>query len=375
MSGTQPFCPVTQQLCTRDTQGVLVIKDSKKSARPSSPAPTNNNSPPDMGASDEPYDYELLDLFEEQCEPPSHLQSKTKVRARSNSPLPAVRIQELSDTEEESLGSELSESDSAERYDKFRRDLTRPAVSHTGPVTALSDTDSIESVSNSASDQEPSSGSESESGQSQIQLKRIRIKGTNELEKHPEIYKVLGAYPVNNSDNKELFDILPKVHQQPDHAMTEEKQFKIMLVGQHEQRVGKGRTLPDSGVNVTTMANWTPSDDKVSAITNASWHSYQLGCMAGHFVTKAQKFCLTRFAAQNPDWMPKSIAGRFFLDHLQIGKEASKLKKSPTGQSEDWVQAKKKECPKYVDLTSGYSDNETASQSQAEKVSAKKAHT
>ena len=123
---------------------------------------------------------------------------------------------------------------------------------------------------------------------------------------------------------------------------------------------------------MTTMANWTPSDDKVSAITNASWHSYQLGCMAGHFVTKAQKFCLTRFAAQNPDWMPKSIAGRFFLDHLQIGKEASKLKKSPTGQSEDWVQAKKKECPKYVDLTSGYSDNETASQSQAEKVSAKK---
>ena len=88
----------------------------------------------------------------------------------------------------------------------------KPAITHTEPDTETSDPESIESVSNSISDHEPSSESESESGQSQKPLKPIHIKGTKELEQHPEIYKVLGAYPVNNPDNKELLNLLPQVH-------------------------------------------------------------------------------------------------------------------------------------------------------------------
>ena len=130
-------------------------------------------------------------------------------------------------------------------------------------------------------------------------------------------------------NNHELVALLPTVHQDPKQAVTVEMQKKIMLNGHRNKRggSGSGRSVPDSAFSVSIMALWKPEVNRVASVTNSSVHAFSLGCMAGHFITAAQKMCLINFVAANPTWTPTSIAGRFFLDHLIVGKNATAMRK------------------------------------------------
>ena len=138
-----------------------------------------------------------------------------------------------------------------------------------------------------------------------------------------------GPWLLQNAANHELLALLPAVHQQIEQAVTVEQQLTIMIQGSQNKQQGKGRSTPDSAFSVTKMASRVPADDRVSSITNASLHAWMLGCMAGHFISSAQTMCLIKYVANHRTWIPKSTAGRFFLDHLLVGKEAAAMRKSP----------------------------------------------
>ena len=122
--------------------------------------------------------------------------------------------------------------------------------------------------------------------------------------------------------------MLPAVHQNPKQAVTVEQQMKIMLNGHRNKRHdGSGRSVPGYAFSVSDMALWKPDVNRISSVTNATVHAFSLGCIAGHFITAAQKMCLINYVAANPMWVPTSIAGRFFLDHLIVGKDATAMKK------------------------------------------------
>ena len=373
----------------------MVVKESTvNDARPESPLPPDNKSPPwlQTAANDEVNASDSKNKRTKFFLAPQN-QSKaarTKQTKRAASPVPTPRrstrspIQTAEETDS-GLGSG-DDSDSsgtiASKFSELRKNLSKnPGLTvsssedEESEAEALSDSDDTGSDANtdSRSDNEwprgnssdaSRSGSESESKDS---VSRPRQRGTSKLLKNPSIYRMQEPWPLQNVDNHELLALLPPVHQQIEQAVTVEQQLTIMIKGSQNRQQGKGKGTTNSAFSVTDMASWVPADDRVSSITNQTLHAWTLGCMAGHFISTAQKFCLIKYVANHPTWIPKSTAGKFFLDHLLVGKEAAAMKKSPFKPTKDWLRAKNEADEVYVDNDSGYSDNEKKGQTAIEK--------
>jgi hypothetical protein len=187
----------------------LIKKEDKGSARPTSPQPPDNKSPPIM---------EIINLISSEDESggdkvtssendkdgdntPSHARkNRTKQTGRSASPVPATRARPQSDiTIEEMSDSELSDTDSVWSDSNGSYEAPkRPSPRLRSLEKDFQSEESLSESDNGSLSEASTAPSSSSTSDNEPTAKKAQRKGTRTLDAHPELYKV-DTYPSRNA--------------------------------------------------------------------------------------------------------------------------------------------------------------------------------